>query len=141
MAEIQHSCGFRPFSKTQHITHIALTPGRPSVLVYQHGRLVRLQHMVAVHLFMQVIIEDCRAAVRTLDRPVRHVLSGNRQAVTFKLLFLAVERHRIDIFAERFFMVFFKGTVRVPCAEAVFQACRTGAVLPACANPERAGTV
>ena len=78
--------------------HIALTSGRSSVLVYQHGRFIRLQHMVAVHLFMQVIIEDRKVAVRTLDRPVRHVLSGNMQAVTFKLLFLPVERHRIDIF-------------------------------------------
>lgn len=54
--------------------------------------------MVTVHFFVQIIIEDCKVTVCTLDRPVRHVLSGNMQAVTLKLLLLAVKKHRIDIF-------------------------------------------
>ena len=76
MAEIRHSCGFRPFPKTQHITHVAFCAGGAAVLIYQHGRLVRLQDVVAVQLFVEVIIENRRVTVCALDRPVRHVLSS-----------------------------------------------------------------
>ena len=47
---------------------------------------------------MQVIIEDCKIPVRTLDCPVCHVLPGNIQSIPRKLLLLPVKRHRIDIF-------------------------------------------
>lgn len=75
MAEIQHSCGFRPFSKTQHITHITFAPGRAAVLIHQYGRLVCLQDVVAVQLFVEVIIKGRKVTACALDRPVRHVLS------------------------------------------------------------------
>ena len=48
--------------------HIAFASGGLPVLVYQNRCLVRLQYMVTVHFFMQVIIEDRKVAVRTLDR-------------------------------------------------------------------------
>ena len=75
MAEIQHSCGLRPFSKTQHITHVTFAPGGAAILIHQHGRLVCLQDMVAVQLFVEVIIKNRKVTVCALDRPVRHVLS------------------------------------------------------------------
>lgn len=78
--------------------HIALASGRTDVLIYQHRGLICLQYMVTVHFFMQAIVEDCKVAVRTLDRPVRHVLSGNVEAVMLKLHLLTVKRYRIDIF-------------------------------------------
>ena len=60
--------------------------------------LIRLQDMVIVQFSMQIIIKHCQISVRTLDGPVGHVLAGNRQAVPFKLLFLAVKGNGIDIF-------------------------------------------
>ena len=78
--------------------HEAFCPGRTAVFVYQNRRLICLQHMVAVHFFMQVIIENRKVPVRALDCPVRHILSGDMQAVTFKLLLLTVKRDGIDIF-------------------------------------------
>ena len=53
--------------------------------------------MVVIHFFMQVIIEDRKISVCTLDGPVCHVLPGDMQAVTFKLLFLTVKRDGIDV--------------------------------------------
>ena len=62
--------------------HIAFAPCGTAVFIYQYGRFIRLQHMIAVQFFVQMIIEDCKVTVGALDRPVRHVLSGNMQAVT-----------------------------------------------------------
>ncbi len=78
--------------------HATFVPGRTDIFIYQHRHLVCLQHMVTVHLFMQVIVEDRKITVCTLDCSVCHVLPGNMQAVTQKFLLLAVERHCIDIF-------------------------------------------
>ena len=78
--------------------HVTLAPGISPVFIYQHGRLIRLQDMVIVQFSMQIIIKHCQISVRTLDGPVGHVLAGNRQAVPFKLLFLAVKGNGIDIF-------------------------------------------
>lgn len=78
--------------------HIISASGRASILIYQYGHFVCLQHRVAINLFMQVIIEDCKVMVCILDRSVRHVLPGNMQAAAFKLLLLAVKGNGIDVF-------------------------------------------
>ncbi len=78
--------------------HVAFAPGGAAVLVHQHGGLVRLQDMVPVHFFVQAVIKNREVTVRALDRPVRHVLPGNVQAVPFELTLLAVKRHRVDVF-------------------------------------------
>ena len=78
--------------------HEAFASGRTAIFIYQDWRLICLQHMVVIHFFMQVIIEDRKISVCTLDGPVCHVLPGDMQAVTFKLLFLTVKRDGIDVF-------------------------------------------
>jgi hypothetical protein len=63
----------------------------------------RAFHLPATHgnrtFFMQVIIQDRKVTVRTPDRPVRHILPGNVQAIAFKLLLLAVERTTLTYLA------------------------------------------
>ena len=68
-----------------------------AILICQHRGLVSLQHMVPTHLLVRIIVEDCKVAVCTLNRPVCHVLSGDLQAVVRKLLFLTVVWYRVDI--------------------------------------------
>ena len=99
MAEIQHSCKFRPFSKTQHITHIALCARSPPVLCDFHRRLIGLQHMVPVQKLMQMIVHDGKITVCALDRPVCHILSAQVYIIALKLLLHAVEREGVYIFS------------------------------------------
>ena len=86
MAEIQHSFRFRSFSKTQHITHVTLTIRRTPILRDLDRGLIGLQHMVAVHPVMKVIIKRPQIPVGTLDHPVRHHLPGDVDVIPQEFL-------------------------------------------------------
>ena len=45
--------------------HVTFAPGRAAVLIHQYGRLVCLQDVAAVQLFVEVIIKD-RKVTRVL---------------------------------------------------------------------------
>ena len=79
--------------------HITFWPRRPSVFCSLHRRLACLQHMASVQQFMQMAIQDGRAAACALNRPVCHILAADVYAVTLEFLLHAAERERIDVFA------------------------------------------
>ena len=72
---IQDDLAFRIHPSGAVYPHVTFAPGGAAVLIHQHGRLVCLQDVVAVQLFVEVIIEGRKVTVCALDRPVRHVLS------------------------------------------------------------------
>lgn len=48
---------------------------------------------------MQIVIQDGKVAVCALNRPVCHILAVDVHVIALELLFRAVERERIDVFA------------------------------------------
>ena len=74
--------------------HIAFAPSRAAVLIYQNGSLIRLQYMVSIHFFVQIIIKDCKVPAGNLthlqtstaaggilcDLKYEYDLNGNRTA-------------------------------------------------------------
>jgi len=79
--------------------HITFWPRRPSVFCSLHRRLACLQHMASIQQFIQMAIQDGRAAACALNRPVCHILAADVYAVTLEFLLHAAERERIDVFA------------------------------------------
>ena len=55
--------------------------------------------MILVQKLMQIIIQDGKITVSTLDRPVRHILAVQVHIVTLKLLLHTVARKGVDIFS------------------------------------------
>ena len=63
----------------------------------QFGKVVIT--MILVQKLMQIIIQDGKITVSTLDRPVRHILAVQVHIVALKLLLHTVARKGVDIFS------------------------------------------
>jgi len=98
MAEIQHSCGFRPFSKTQHITHITCAPRTPSIPDHFHRGLIRLGNRVFQQPFFQAGIHWRQVSLTAPNDPSRHDLPGDIDSISAEFLPGPVQRQRVYIF-------------------------------------------
>ena len=99
MAEIQHSRGFRPFSKTQHITHIGLGLCRfPFFLQYLAGCFICMDHVPLQQMLVKLFIHRLHIIYAAFDDPVSQCRSGELHAKLFPVRLLAVKRDAVHIF-------------------------------------------
>ncbi len=77
--------------------HVMLIAVCAVFLCDTYRRLICLQHMVIIKLFMQIIIKNGQIPFRTEDGPVGHFTTSNRNTISFEFLLLTIKRNGIYI--------------------------------------------